>query len=73
MQGLPGPAGPAGAQGPAGPQGPPGEGLPAGAVVMLSATATAPSGFVRIGTTKLPIVNTAGKAALVDVVIYLKQ
>ena len=73
MQGPAGPAGPAGAQGPAGPQGPPGEGLPAGAVVMLSATATAPGGFVRIGTTKLPMVNTAGKAALVDVVIYVKQ
>ena len=73
IQGPAGPAGPAGSQGPAGPQGPAGEGLPTGAVVMLSATATPPTGFVRIGTTKLPMVNTAGKAALVDVVIYVKQ
>lgn len=56
-----------------GPQGPAGESLTTGAVLMLTAGATPPSGFVRIGATKLPMVNTAGKAALVDVVIYVKQ
>ena len=44
-----------------------------GAVVMLTAGTTPPAGFTRIGTTKLPMVSATGKAALVDVVIYVKQ
>lgn len=74
--GLTGPqglAGPIGATGPQGPAGPAGDGLTTGAVLMLSAGATPPAGFVRIGSTKLPMVNNLGKAALVDVVIYVKQ
>ena len=73
IQGPPGPAGPAGPQGPVGPQGPAGDALITGTVLLLTPGATPPNGFIRIGSTKLPMVNTAGKAALVDVVIYVKQ
>ena len=74
-----GPAGPAGPQGPAGPsgpqgiQGPAGDGFVTGTVLTLVAGATPPPGCVKIGTTKLPMLNAAGKPVLVDVVIYLKQ
>ena len=70
-----GPAGPAGAQGPVGPvgpQGPEGVGLTEGAVLLLKAGATPPPGFVKIGTTKVPMFDLAGRPAAVDVEVFIK-
>ena len=35
--------------------------------------ATPPAGFVRLGSTKLPMLNPQGRLIVVDVAIYVKQ
>ena len=70
-QGPAGPIGPAGPQGPQGPSG--GGGHVTGEILTLIASATPPAGFTKIGTSKLPMLNAAGRPVLVDVVIYQKQ
>ena len=72
-QGAIGPMGPIGPIGPVGPQGPAGVGLVTGAVLTMSAGTTPPPGFVKIGTTKIAMLDTLGKLALVDLVVYVKQ
>ena len=73
LQGPPGEPGPQGLQGPPGERGPEGPGLVTGAVLTLVAGAAPPAGFVKIGTTKLAMLNLSGKPAVIDVAIYVKQ
>jgi Tol biopolymer transport system component len=69
-QGLPGTQGPIGPQGPPGPQG---EGLTPGAVLFLKAGAVAPTGFTKIGSTRVPITDTDGKSGALELDVYVKQ
>jgi hypothetical protein len=72
-QGPQGPMGPQGLVGPTGAQGPAGVGLTEGAVLLLKAGAPAPAGFTRIGTSRWPMVDTAGRLTLFEIEIYVKQ
>ena len=71
--GPPGPQGPKGDQGPMGPQGPQGVGLTQGSVLLLTPGATAPAGFVKIGTAKIPTTDVSGKSGALELDLYLKQ
>jgi hypothetical protein len=53
-QGPIGPIGPKGATGATGPQGPAGPDWPVGSILLLEAGATPPSGFVMVGTFRVP-------------------
>ena len=81
-QGEPGPAGPRGPQGPAGPQGvpglpgpqgPQGVGFTRGAVLFLQSGATAPTGFTKVGSMRLPMMDQDGKPSALNVELYVKQ
>ncbi len=72
-QGLVGPAGPQGPVGPAGPQGPAGAGLVPGSLVLLDLDASAPTGWVLIGTTQLTIQLPPGKPTVKKVNVYKMQ
>ena len=68
-----GPIGPQGLPGPAGQQGAPGIGLTDGAVLFLKSGAVPPTGFTRIGTSKIQVVDDTGKLTNLELQVYVKQ